>query len=135
MYKGRLLYKAEIKDYKFGIHDIKLGVYGLFNTEKVFWNYYVISYYLDANNYIKLSEDICGRYLDGTYDNIKYFGKKFNTIEEGKKFIEEYKCKWETGSNINPNLCFVSLTKSPSLPCFVSPSVSAGMAVSRNEPL
>lgn len=99
MYKGKLLYKAEIKDYKFGSHDIKLGVYGLFNTEKVLWTYYVISYYLDANNYIKLSEDICGRYIDGTYDNIRSFGKKFDTIEEGKKFIEEYKCKWETGSN------------------------------------
>ena len=30
---------------------------------------------------------------------IKSYGKKFANADEGRKFIEEYKCKWETGSN------------------------------------
>jgi hypothetical protein len=99
MYKGKMIYTTHPKDYKTNANDIHLGVYGIFNTEKVLWTYHVISYYNKANGTICLTEDICGRYVDATYEYIKSSGKKFDTIEDGRKFIEEYKVKWETGSN------------------------------------
>ena len=99
MYKGKMLYTTHPKDYKTNSNDIQLGVYGIFNTEKVLWTYHVISYYNKPNGTIHLTEDICGKYLDATYDYIKSYGKKFDTVEDGRKFIEEYKVKWETGSN------------------------------------
>jgi hypothetical protein len=37
--------------------------------------------------------------FETTYDTITRYGKKFETKEEGVKFIQEYKIKWETGSN------------------------------------
>ena len=94
-----MLYTTHPKDYKTNSNDIQLGVYGIFNTEKVLWTYHVISYYNKPNGTIHLTEDICGKYLDATYDYIKSYGKKFDTMEDGRKFIEEYKVKWETGSN------------------------------------
>jgi hypothetical protein len=99
MYKGKMIYTTHPKDYKTNGNDIQLGVYGIFNTVKVLWTYYVISYYHKANGVMCLTEDICGRYVDATYDSIESYGKKFDTVEDGRKFIEEYKVKWETGSN------------------------------------
>ena len=99
MYKGKMIYTTLPKDYKTNGNDIHLGVYGIFNTEKVLWTYHVISYYNKANGSMQLTDDICGRYLDATYDSVKSYGKRFDTAEEGRKFIEEYKVKWETGSN------------------------------------
>lgn len=100
MYKGKMIYTTHPKDYKTNGNDIHLGVYGIFNTEKVLWTYHVISYYNLANGTIRLTEDICGRYIDATYDFIKSYGKKCDNADEGRKFIDEYKAKWETGSNI-----------------------------------
>jgi uncharacterized protein YqgV (UPF0045/DUF77 family) len=34
-----------------------------------------------------------------TFDSINRHGKEYKTIEDAKKFIQEYKVKWETGSN------------------------------------
>ena len=30
---------------------------------------------------------------------VQKYGKEYPSLEEGKVFIEEYKTKWETGSN------------------------------------
>lgn len=99
MLKGRMLYSTKINGYKTNGKDIELGVYGLFQTDKVRWTYHVISFYTDNGGSIRLTDDICGRFLDATYDSIRSYGKQFDTKELGQKFIEEYKCKWETGSN------------------------------------
>lgn len=45
---------------------------------------------------MKLTEDVCGRSGTATYDMIEAYGKQVANKEEGVKFIEEYKCKWET---------------------------------------
>jgi predicted DNA-binding protein YlxM (UPF0122 family) len=65
------------------------------------WKYYVISYYNKPNNSFVLTKDVCLCTFnqDATYDNISKYGKKFNTKEEGIQFIQEYKIKWESGSN------------------------------------
>ncbi len=42
---------------------------------------------------------VCSYNQEATYDSITKYGKKFETKEEGIKFIQDYKIKWETGSN------------------------------------
>jgi hypothetical protein len=99
MQKGKFIYQSKIKDYKVNGHDIDFGIYGIFDTKKVKWNYFIISYITDSQGNMKLTEDVCGRSGTATYDMIEAYGKQVANKEEGVKFIEEYKCKWETGSN------------------------------------
>lgn len=98
MQKGRFIHQSKLKDYKVSGKDIELGIYGIFDTKKVKWNYYIISYYNDGNGFI-ITEDICSRRSTATYESIESYGKQVTNKEEGVKFIEEYKIKWETGSN------------------------------------
>lgn len=98
MQKGRFIYNQKLKDYKFNGKDIELGIYGIFDTKKVKWNYFIISYYNDGSGF-RLTEDVCTRCCTATYDTIEGFGKQVTNKEEGVKFIQEYKIKWETGSN------------------------------------
>jgi hypothetical protein len=101
MQRGKFLYTQKIKDHKSNGNDVDLSVYGVFETEKVEWKYYVISYYNKPNNSFVLTKDVCmcTYNQDATYDTISKYGKKFNTKEEGIQFIQEYKIKWESGSN------------------------------------
>ena len=98
MQKGRFIYNQKLKDYKVNGKDIELGIYGIFDTKKVKWNYFIISYYNDGAGF-RLTEDVCTRYCTATYDTIEGCGKQVINKEEGVKFIQEYKIKWETGSN------------------------------------
>ena len=100
MQKEKFIYKSKIKDYKSNGLDVDLGVYGIFDTKKVKWSYYIISYTTDPQGNLRLTEDVCARASNNTtYDTVESFGKQVANKEEGVKFIEEYKCKWETGSN------------------------------------
>jgi hypothetical protein len=92
MNKGRLLHQEKLKDHS------DLGVYGIFSTTKVEWEYYVISYKI-INNKLELTSEICGYAYDSSLDTVAKNGKKFKTFEEAKDFINVYKLKWETGSN------------------------------------
>jgi len=101
MQKGKFIYQSKIKEYRAsnGL-DVELGIYGIFDTKKVKWCYYIISYVTDPNTKnFKLTEDICGRSDIASYATIESLGKQVANKEEGVKFIEEYKCKWESGSN------------------------------------
>ena len=101
MQRGKFLHTQKVKDHKSGGNDVDLSVYGVFETTKVEWKYYVISYYNKPNSSFMLTCDVCGCTYnqEATYDTITRYGKKFETKEEGVKFIQEYKIKWETGSN------------------------------------
>ena len=101
MQRGKFLYQQKIKDHKTSGVDIDLGVYGIFHTEKVQWKYYVISYFTKSGGSFMLSSDVCScSYAqEASYDTIYRYGKEFKTKEEGYLFIQEYKTKWETGSN------------------------------------
>jgi predicted DNA-binding protein YlxM (UPF0122 family) len=37
--------------------------------------------------------------MEATYDSIKKHSKKVQSIEEGRKMCDDYKCKWISGSN------------------------------------
>ncbi len=93
MNKGRFLYEEKIKDHS------NLGVYGIFSTTKVEWKYYVISYNTTANGGVKLTPELCSYAQEATYETIARQGKEYKTVEDAKKFIQEYKVKWESGSN------------------------------------
>lgn len=92
MIKGRFLYNQKLKDHP------DLAVYGIFETSRVEWRYFVISHKVNNNEY-KLSPELCSYWQEATHDTIRKYGKEFKTIEDGKLFIDEYKIKWETGSN------------------------------------
>jgi hypothetical protein len=97
METGRMLYETDIQG-----QNYKLGVYGIFDTQKVRWTYHVISYEKKAGGAgnIMLTYAICGTYKQPEYSDIRKYGKQFETKELGQKFIEDYKMKWESGSNI-----------------------------------
>ena len=94
MERGRFLHEEKIKNHN------NLGVYGIFNTIKVEWKYYVISYIIkSSSNNIFLTSEICSYSQEATFDSVRRYGKEFKTKEEGVQFIQDYKIKWETGSN------------------------------------
>lgn len=93
MQKGRFLHEEKIKDHS------NIGVYDIFSTTKVEWKYYVISYNTSANGGIKLTSELCDYAQEATLDSINRHGKEYKTVDDAKKFIQEYKIKWETGSN------------------------------------
>src|ERR1035437_4849385 len=100
MKRGKILYKTNFKDYKSVGVDVDFSIYGIFNTETVFWNYYVISSISCVSGF-KLTKDICScstSYVAGQ-DDISRYGKDFKTKEEGILYIHEFKDKWEYGSN------------------------------------
>ncbi len=104
MKKGRFLYKTNLKEFKLedpkNSIDVDFSVYGIFDTEKVTWTYYVISSVPDGSSF-NLTPHICCCRLScmSSYDNISTFGRKVKTKEEGVSFIQEFKDKWEFGSN------------------------------------
>lgn len=94
MQKGRFLHEEKLKDHS------NLGVYGIFSTSRVEWKYYVISYIINSSsNKITLTSEICGYTQEATFDSVTRNGKEYKTVDDAKKFIQEYKIKWETGSN------------------------------------
>ena len=93
MNKGRFLHEEKIKDHS------NVGVYGIFSTTKVEWKYYVISYNATANGGLKLTSELCSYVQEATFESVARHGKEYKTVEEAKQFIQEYKIKWETGSN------------------------------------
>lgn len=46
-----------------------------------------------------MTSDLCRYDQQFSEDNVKGYGKPFKTKEEGIAFIQEYKDKWEYGSN------------------------------------
>jgi intein/homing endonuclease len=97
--KGRILFSTKVE--KYDNPELYVGVYGIFkSTDSATgnWKYYLISYFL-KNNSIQLRNEWHPYYMEATYNNIESHSKSVQSVEEGKKICEEYKSKWETGSN------------------------------------
>lgn len=75
MQKGKFIYQTKIKEYKQNGLNIDFGIYGIFDTKKVKWNYFIISYVTDPQGNMKLTEDICGRTTSASYDTIEAYGR------------------------------------------------------------
>ena len=64
------------------------------------WKYYVISYSINSSsNKVILTSELCGYTQEATFETIYRQGKEYKTVDDAKKFIQEYKVKWETGYN------------------------------------
>lgn len=100
MQRGRFLHTEKIRNHQTNGADVDLSVYGVFDTTKVEWKYYVISH-KNQNGVDKLTSDICtySMTIDLTISNVTGYGKRFNDIDEAKEFIMNYKSKWESGLN------------------------------------
>lgn len=98
--RGKFLYKISVIGIR-GSYALEIGVYGLFNTSKVNWDYYAMSWYT-SNNRIYLSNDIGSSPYDQEFsmDLVSKYGKSFPDIEGAKKYCDEFKIKWESGLNI-----------------------------------
>ncbi len=90
--------KTILKNCKSSGFDTHIDIGGIFDTEKVSWKYYVISWYTD-NGRTKSSPDIGGKNMDLTISYVETYSKEFKTKDECIEFIENYITKWETKSN------------------------------------
>ena len=97
---GRFLFNVIIKGMRKS-EDLELGVYGLFDTQKVKWEYFVISHYKTSRGDIYLTDDVCSvpYAKEASYSTIRHSGKSCSTVDEGKQWIESFKMKWDSGSN------------------------------------
>lgn len=97
--RSKILYEIDIKDHKDKSgEDIKLGVYGVFDTNTIHWTYYIMSFYMKGNN-IFLTEDLCESSIQLNIYNVSKDCTDVPSVDDGIRFINEYKSKWETGSN------------------------------------
>lgn len=98
--RGKFLHKDIVKNIKENKYDLEIGVYGLFDTQKMLWKYYILSFNSNSTNAIILTNDICSYSMTAdTYEKISTYGKLTPTIQSGKEYCDEFKMKWETGSN------------------------------------
>lgn len=98
---GKVIYKTDVKGILNG-NDLSVGVYGLFNTDKALWDYFIISWITNSSGSIVLTDDLCSMSysrLDANYEYIRRFGKIVQTAQDGEKFCNDFKVKWESGSN------------------------------------
>lgn len=87
----KILYNVDITELY-----CKLVVYGLFDTQKVHWTYYAVS---TGTNGRTLSQHVCNSFAEVDESNIRRYGKIFEYKEDAIKYIDDFKIKWETGSN------------------------------------
>jgi hypothetical protein len=83
-------------------YDLYLAVIGIFNTEKVHWTYYYGSFTDNTHGVMILTND-CTKSPYGqnnsSISSIEQCCNLVKTQEEGIKWCEDFKMKWDTGSN------------------------------------
>ena len=82
-------------------YDIYLAVIGIFNTEKVHWTYYYGSF-IDGGSTMYITNDcskISYSHTVASVTTINQYCNLIKTQEEGIKWCDDFKMKWDTGSN------------------------------------
>ena len=109
MLKSKTLYSVDPKDYLRGNIQVTLRVIGVFDTNKVHWSYYAVYTTTSVStNTLNMTDDIgSGKGIISCntdfvslllfYPNL--YGVKFADMDSAKKYIDDFKIKWETGSN------------------------------------
>ncbi len=104
---SRIINKTEPKDLKrnyFGTnHQVFIVTFGIFETQTSTWKYYLTSC-IDRSNQLSITCDVCKlsggqEVASATIGSIQVYGRPLKTPEEGIKWAEEFKMKWESGSN------------------------------------
>jgi hypothetical protein len=104
----KVLSKIEPKDMKKSVqgtnYQVILVTFGIFDTQSANWKYYLTSC-IYKNNEVYLTDEVC-RFSStsssisvATNGAIHMYGRELKTAEEGIKWAEEFKMKWESGSN------------------------------------
>jgi hypothetical protein len=106
--RSRILFKVDVENYNISYdgksYPLKVGVCGIFDTTSVHWDYYAISFF-DLNSGNRLCADLAksSTNITSTFSpditNIKGYFRKYETQQEAEVFLNEFKIKWETGSN------------------------------------
>ena len=101
MLRSKILYSVDPKDYLYLSQQVSLKVIGLFDSIKVHWNYYATSTIVDkSTNNLKITPDLKSTpTVACDTSNLQSYGIKFSTPEEAKKYIDDFKTKWESSSN------------------------------------
>ena len=104
----KTLSKIEPKDMKRSVqgtnHQVILITFGIFDTQSAHWKYYLTSC-IDRNGEVYLTDEVCkfsstsSSTSVATTGTIQMYGRELKTSEEGIKWAEEFKMKWESGSN------------------------------------
>lgn len=107
MIKSKMLSEYDVKDYQVNSegrkYDMKIGVCGVFDTLKVQWEYYAVSYIV-VGSLIRLSSDLAKTsmslsVLTNDISNVRSYFRKFENQNEADSFLKDFKLKWETASN------------------------------------
>ena len=101
MIKSKILKQIKLNGYQRYNNDVELKVVGLFDSVKVHWTYYLVSF-VSANGSDYLTnelKDINSPTGNFTVDNIRVFGIKFDSPEDAEKYMLDFEVKWRTGSN------------------------------------
>lgn len=98
MVRHKNLYSLGPKDLVTDGKQVELVAFGLFNTVNQVWKYYVCSIISDKSGYL-MTTDLHSYRNSCTIDNISSYGRDFKNLEDAKKFINNFRDKWETGSN------------------------------------
>jgi hypothetical protein len=103
MIKSKMISSMELKDYIYDGSPVKIYMYGLFDTEKILWTYYVTLIYkssMSGNNRILgdlvSSSNETG---DDSIGSLRRLSKFFKESTDGETFMNTFKTKWESGSN------------------------------------
>ncbi len=98
MIRHKYLHTIIPKDLKYDGYDVTLSVIGLFNTETQQWRYYSCSLFINSGGVFMLSTDLHSISLPANISNVE-FAKEFKSAELALSYINEFRDKWESGSN------------------------------------
>ena len=104
MIKSKMISSMELKDYIYDGSPVKIFMYGLFDTEKILWTYYVtLIYKSSTSSSIRILGDLVSSSGNETGDDsigsLRRLGKMFKEYTDGETFMNTFKTKWESGSN------------------------------------
>ena len=102
MITNKILYKETVSGFTSHGLDVSLCIVGLFDSVKVIWTYYITPVIKSTVGELYITTDLVSDNSTSSRisnSSINTYGKKIKDIEEGKKFIYEFKTKWESGSN------------------------------------
>lgn len=99
MNRSRILSVIKPKDLTYSGKDVELLIIGIFETIKMNWLYYAVSAIAKGNGY-EFSPDMHSNHgMTVNTDNVYHYGKKFASMDEAKAHCNQFKLKWESGSN------------------------------------
>ena len=105
MISHKIFCSEKINGYEYKGGQIILDSIGLFDSKAVKWLYFVVARFYDkdkkTNLIISILNSNSNSDTPNEYNiyNVSNYGKSFSSKEEAKRFIDDFRIKYETGSN------------------------------------